>query len=145
MKKTENEIRSVLSRHPNWCHVPLLDVKKSLDYLQSSGYKNKDILNNLHLILYPIARIEEKLVLIKEERMNIENLSVDSSKLMPSELLGLCLYLIERDFHFTGDGIWSDPAQTTMEANNISNELQPILLTPYHCPSSKSNIKNLGI
>jgi hypothetical protein len=27
---------------------------------------------------------------------------------LPERRLALCLYFIERSFHFTGDGIWSD-------------------------------------
>lgn len=28
--------------------------------------------------------------------------------LLPERRLALCLYFIERNFHFTGDGIWAD-------------------------------------
>lgn len=36
--------------------------------------------------------------------------------LLPEQHLALCLYFIERNFHFTGDGIWADtivPAVTS--------------------------------
>lgn len=38
----------------------------------------------------------------------LKNGSVDSETLTAAERLGLCLYFIELEFHFTGDGIWSD-------------------------------------
>jgi hypothetical protein len=28
--------------------------------------------------------------------------------LLPERRLALCLYFIERNFHFTGDGLWAD-------------------------------------
>jgi hypothetical protein len=28
--------------------------------------------------------------------------------ILPEQRLALCLYFIERNFHFTGDGIWAD-------------------------------------
>lgn len=52
--KDEQELRLLLSRHPNWCHIPVLHVKQCLEYLLSKKFKQEDILKNIHLLLYPM-------------------------------------------------------------------------------------------
>lgn len=38
-------------------------------------------------------------------------LKVDTSLLNKVQRLQLCMYLIEQEFHFTGDGLWLEPPQ----------------------------------
>lgn len=54
LHKDENELRNSLSRHPNWCHVSLLSVKASLDYLKYKKFEREEIYNNIHVLLYPM-------------------------------------------------------------------------------------------
>lgn len=49
--------------------------------------------------------IEEKL---QQMRNDPEILEYSVSQ---TQLLGLCLYYIELEYHFTGDGIWEEPFQ----------------------------------
>ncbi|EDX12480.1 GD20194 [Drosophila simulans] len=51
-------LRNLLSRHPNWCHIALLHVKQGLEYLCSKKFRLSEIFANIHLLLYPIKRIE---------------------------------------------------------------------------------------
>lgn len=60
----------------------------------------------MHLILYPVSRIEEKLKFLQSGTSKIEFNANEATK---SQMLGLCLYAIEIEFHFGGDGIWTDP------------------------------------
>jgi hypothetical protein len=53
-KSEETVVRSTLSRHPNWCHVPILSVKASLDFLKYKKFTNEEIYENIHLLLYPM-------------------------------------------------------------------------------------------
>lgn len=54
LKQSESDIRSVLSRHPNWCHIPALQVKQCYEFLLDNKFSKNDIYNNLHLVLYPM-------------------------------------------------------------------------------------------
>lgn len=54
IKKDENAIRSLLSRHPNWCHIPVIHIKQCFDFLKGLEFTNEDIYKNIHLLLYPM-------------------------------------------------------------------------------------------
>lgn len=105
-------VRLTLTRHPNFCHVPLTTIKSSIDFLRSKGFRDEEIGKNLYLLLYPVPRIEQKLtVLMERQARNDENDKIGGiplSEVSNANLLSLCLYFIEVEFHFSGDGIW-DP------------------------------------
>lgn len=113
-KKEREDVRKLLSRHPNWCHVPSLSIKASLDYLVYKKFSYDDISENMILLLYPVPRIEQKLAALIEWKDESESESdvnrmisgVALSAISKSKLLNLCLYFIELEFHFSGDGIW---------------------------------------
>lgn len=48
------DVRLTLNRHPNWCHVSAVSVKRVLDWLTAQGYEDECIHGNLHLLLYPL-------------------------------------------------------------------------------------------
>lgn len=108
--KSKQEIRQELIHHPNWCHVPLLTVKSTIDYLRYKKFDDEEISNNLILLLYPKSRIEQKLGPLlgwKAENDDSRKISgVPMSAISNTTLLNLCLYFIESEFHFSGDGIW---------------------------------------
>lgn len=148
-KKEEQLLRSLLSRHPNWCHIPVLHVKQCLEFLQTKKFNLADIFQNIHLLLYPIKRIEEKLLLLQvTEALEELQLPVpDMHALNNNEILTLILYLIESEFHFTGDGIWTE--QHTHHVENFNNLLPdfPESLNKVYKygvkPSEKTTILNL--
>lgn len=98
--KSTKEIRDSIQRHPHWLHIPLITIKSSLNYLQSLNYKNDEIFNSIHLVLYPVGRIESALKEIYSTAI-YKNAS-------QSQILSLCLYFIELKYNFTGDGVWID-------------------------------------
>ncbi|CRK98188.1 CLUMA_CG011553, isoform A [Clunio marinus] len=110
LNKDRDVVRSQLSRHPYWLHVPLLNVKTAFEYLRYKKFKSEDISLNIVLLLYPVERIEQKLKNILELQVEKceENmiLGPPALRLSKIQLLSLCLYSIEFDFHFSGDGIW---------------------------------------
>ena len=53
-RKDDCDVRNSLSRHPNWCHVPILTVKSSLDFLKYKKFELGDIYENIHVLLYPM-------------------------------------------------------------------------------------------
>lgn len=53
-RKDDSDVRNSLARHPNWCHVPILTVKSSLDFLKYKKFDLNDIYENIHVLLYPM-------------------------------------------------------------------------------------------
>jgi hypothetical protein len=109
-KKEREDVRKILSRHPNWCHVAVLSIKASLDYLVYKKFSHDEIGENMILLLYPVPRIEQKLAALTQwKNENDENHMISGvalSAISKAKLLNLCLYFIESEFHFSGDGIW---------------------------------------
>lgn len=122
LKENETDIRAILTRHPNWCHIPVVQVKQCYDYLLSKGFTNHDIYSNLYLLLYPIKRIEEKMQLLKTTDF-VQDFKVEKriDEISRPKKLALILYLIESEFHFTGDGIWTE--QHSLQVENFHNIL----------------------
>lgn len=42
----------------------------------------------------------------------LKGVTMAQEQVPKQKILPLCLYLIEKDFHFTGDGIWVDTSST---------------------------------
>lgn len=54
LQKSEQDIRNLLCRHPNWCHIPALHVKQCYEFLLSKSFTTSDVYQNIHLLLYPM-------------------------------------------------------------------------------------------
>ena len=52
-KKEVKEVRDMMWRHYNWCSVPTMRIKNTLEFLKYKGYKLEDIYESIHLLLYP--------------------------------------------------------------------------------------------
>lgn len=106
----KEELYKILNRHPNWRCVPAVDVKQAIEYLRSQNFSDQDMLDNIHLLLYPVFRIQQKLSSLMELRTkNGERHYIAGeplSELSNSKLLNLCFYYIEAEFNFSGDGMW---------------------------------------
>lgn len=63
---------------------------------------------------------------------------VDPNELTEHQQLQMCLYLIERDFHFTGDGVWINPMQTADFAGTDSHETEFEMLGNYKAKTRRS-------
>ncbi|CAD7093101.1 unnamed protein product [Hermetia illucens] len=110
LKRTPLEVRDMISRHPNWCHVPTMTVTQSYEFLVSKLFNSEDIFPNLQILLYPIKRINEKLIYLQNDKA-YEDLKLPNNNyttVTNRQTLALCLYLIELEYHFTGDGIWTE-------------------------------------
>lgn len=53
------------------------------------------------------TRIEKNLALLQDEE-SARELGVTNTNLTKCQLIHLCLYLIERECHFTGEGVFLD-------------------------------------
>ncbi|XP_052863857.1 transcription termination factor 5, mitochondrial [Anopheles cruzii] len=120
-----------MKRHPNWFHVPIVQMKDTIEALLKQKFTTSDMLDNIHILLYPLGRIEEKLTVLDTDAKINEELGVDVGKANSSQKLALALYLIEMDFHFTGDGVWPEQMQQSDSSSSITIELPKTLSTEY--------------
>uniref|UniRef100_A0A1B0A628 Uncharacterized protein n=1 Tax=Glossina pallidipes TaxID=7398 RepID=A0A1B0A628_GLOPL len=121
LDKDAADLRNVMSRHPNWCHIPIVRVKQCYEFLLNNEFSKADIYDNMHLLLYPIKRIDEKLQLLHSPEF-LQQLQLDyKDPLSKKNILALTLYLIESEYHFTGDGVWAE--QVGQQVENFKNLL----------------------
>lgn len=82
-------------------------------------------------------RIEEKLNLLSTPQFFDDmQIHVHQRPLRNNEILTLVLYLIESEFHFTGDGMWTE--QQTQHVENFNNLLPDF-------PESLNKIYKYGV
>ncbi|XP_055375303.1 transcription termination factor 5, mitochondrial [Condylostylus longicornis] len=130
---TQKYIRDELSKHSNWSHITVLQVKECLELLQANNFNLSDIFPNIHILLYPKHKIEEKLKILQTDEFYKENqLNTSYTYVSYKQILTLCLYLMEIEFHFTGDGVWADQYSNNVE--NFNNLIPDFL-------ESKNNLK----
>ncbi|CAH0557908.1 unnamed protein product [Brassicogethes aeneus] len=86
--------------HPFNLQVPYLDMEKTFQHLKSLDFQTKDIYDCMHIILYP----KEKIIKALGDIRNDKNINCDN--LTPAQILNLILYFLEREHHFTGNGVW---------------------------------------
>lgn len=102
------EFKEKLRDHPYYNYVPLITIQDSYNYLKSLQFSEMELKEVVQLLLYPRSKIkvayDKCTEYCKQQGLsNIDNIQV----------LNLTLYFIEKDHHFTGNGIW----------NNIENLL----------------------
>lgn len=95
----KNYLTSIFKKHPYWNKVSFVDIDDTLRSIKEY-YSIEDICRNIHIILYPWATIKKTLQTINESDTFCKVYTL-------SQQLALCLYLIEKNNHFTGDGIWN--------------------------------------
>ncbi|CAL7937765.1 unnamed protein product [Xylocopa violacea] len=90
-----------IRRHPHWKHVSLLDVETMLRYLKKY-YTVEDICQNIHIVLYPRSNVIDVLNSVYTE-YSLQNTGYNFTS---TQYLALCLYKLEKQYHFSGDAIW---------------------------------------
>lgn len=98
------EIEYNLKRHPYHLQVPLVNIEKTCKHMQRS-FSNNAIIRVAPILLYPSEKIEVALNQIKSLT------DLPQARLTEAKKLNLALYLIEKDHHFTGDGVWENPQE----------------------------------
>lgn len=74
----------------------------------------------------------------KEMRKKHDEFGIELTDVTPSQMLSLCLYMIEFDFHFTGDGIWPEQVQHSDSATTTNIELPKSLSKGYRFGTTAS-------
>ncbi|XP_015110370.1 transcription termination factor 5, mitochondrial isoform X2 [Diachasma alloeum] len=101
LRRDTDEIQEGIKRHPMWKHVDLVTIHDTMQYLLKS-FDADDIFRNIQLLLYSRDKIQYPLARLIEVNKQID----EKYRFTPSQLLALCAYHIEREYHFTGDGVW---------------------------------------
>lgn len=129
------EVRATIRLHPNWLQAPIVEIKNTYDYLRGLGYTQQEIYENLTILLYPISRLQPKLnemIEWKEENDESRKISdVEVRKITNTKLLSLCVYFIESEYHFTGDGVF--------EIQKFDKNQEPVIIT--ELPKNTSNYR----
>lgn len=129
------EIRSIIKLHPHWLQAPIVEIKNTYDYLRGLNYTDQEIYENMIILLYPISRLQPKLTELmewKEENDDTRKISdVEVRKISNSKLLMLCVYFIECEYHFTGDGVF--------ELQKFDKNQEPLIIT--EIPKKASNYR----
>ncbi|XP_011159212.1 transcription termination factor 5, mitochondrial [Solenopsis invicta] len=119
MKELGMDLSDLLMRHQHWKTVAFVDIVKMLKYLKKH-FKINEICPNIHIILYDQLKVEKLLADLKKQHSQSTKYSFTNS-----QYLALCLYMLEKDNYFTGDGIWSNEQnamQQSSEERNIAEK-----------------------
>lgn len=85
-------------------------------------------------------RIEEQLRNLNKAKAKFD---VEPEAITKHQQLQMCLYLIERDFHFAGDGVWMEPIQTADFTGADSQETEFEMLGNYKAKTRTLKKRNL--
>ncbi|XP_037048122.1 transcription termination factor 5, mitochondrial [Bradysia coprophila] len=99
------QAKDEMNRHPYWKNVAFVDVKDTIDRLKLTGFELEDIRANVHIVLYSGDLIVSRFKKFSESEPFEGHSWTDLPK---SVQLKLILYDIERERHFSGDGVWLD-------------------------------------
>ncbi|XP_014297000.1 transcription termination factor 5, mitochondrial isoform X2 [Microplitis demolitor] len=109
-------IKNNFSKHPHWKHIDFLTIHDSLKFLESL-FDDIDIINNMTLIFYPREIIHRSLMKVTEINNKLDPLDRYSA----SQMLALCEYEIEKNYHFSGDGVWQKTEKKSRKAQELTH------------------------
>ncbi|XP_026821443.1 transcription termination factor 5, mitochondrial isoform X2 [Rhopalosiphum maidis] len=102
----KNKLRSLLERHPYWQYISLLTIRKSFEFLKKNNFTKDQLCHCSQILLYPVHKIKDALI-STEKMKNVSYLRNVSGSIKSEYLLPLVLYNLEKDYHFSGDGVWN--------------------------------------
>ncbi|CAK1548585.1 unnamed protein product [Leptosia nina] len=110
----QDTLVNTLKRHKYWLHTAISVVHDNICMLKKY-FDDQVILDNCQLLLYPGSDIERHISRIQKIRNSASrdnpietHNNLNYSRLTDSQILSLVLYEIEKKYHFSGDGIWSN-------------------------------------
>lgn len=136
------KLKSELKKHSLWKRANVMSIYSTRRYL-IDNFDIQDIYQNLQLLLYSrykiyyflfISFIRYKDVIFFSifNREKVESMCIDLIKMNESlsqedrytscQLLALCIYKIEKAYHFTGEGIWELTPEIQTTQRNPQHE-----------------------
>ncbi|KAF2900922.1 hypothetical protein ILUMI_05262 [Ignelater luminosus] len=100
-----NKLEMNLRKHCYFKNIPLVDIEKSCKLLKKLKFSNKSITEVIQVVLYPCEKIEKAFAELKKVN------HVPPRRISQIEKLNLILYFMEKEHHFTGNGVWKDDEQ----------------------------------
>ncbi|XP_015587512.1 transcription termination factor 5, mitochondrial [Cephus cinctus] len=101
LARNKRDLKEKLSKHPNWRYIPVESVHKVYQYL-SKTYTKQQIFDSLYILLYPLKNIQAAILKTRVCKVS------DVDSLSPNDVLNLAIYYMEKDYHFSGDGVWTE-------------------------------------
>lgn len=100
---TKAEIRANITRHKHWLSANIINAKESLQFIESFNvFTKSQIISALPILIYPKEKIQTQ----------FENvLASKEAELKDDFFLHMVLYFLEKEVHFSGDGIWEKQKQ----------------------------------
>ncbi|KAM3966698.1 transcription termination factor 5, mitochondrial, partial [Aphomia sociella] len=132
--KNSESIKVVLNqlrKHKYWLHSALSVVDENIQYLKLK-FDNQTILRHCQLLLYPVTEIQQYVELFLKKRnesdkrqqfdvhLDASYNNLDYSTLTDHHILSLALYEIEKKYHFSGDGIWSNRDGVKLDSRTVN-------------------------
>ncbi|XP_022183216.1 transcription termination factor 5, mitochondrial isoform X1 [Myzus persicae] len=107
----KKKLRTLLERHPYWQYISLLTIRKTYEFLKINHFTKDQLCHCSQILLYPVDKIKDTLVSTQNMK-NVSYLRDVSGSIKSEYLLPLVLYNLEKDYHFSGDGVWNTNEQT---------------------------------
>lgn len=82
-------------------------MKEVIELVVSRGFTKEQIFNGLHLVLYPVEFVAEKL----DELPSRPELQPIEAAMKEPNILQIVLYFLEEKFMFTGNGVFVRPLE----------------------------------
>ncbi|XP_077289811.1 uncharacterized protein LOC143913720 [Arctopsyche grandis] len=136
-----HKIKKMIYRHYHYLYVPTVSIYETIILLKKH-FSTEEILENCHLVFYSAETIEKYLMSIVhlknmsasdssaidlnqndkicDENLakvssDLQNLNLNFNMLNNTHILGLVLYLMEKDQFFSGEGIWNNSMLASKE------------------------------
>ena len=103
----KGKVKDLLRSHPQSRQLGNENMKQVIELLELQGFTSEQIYNGMHLVLYPLTLVADKL----KELPNRPDMQPIEETMMESNILQIVLYLLEEQFMFTGNGVFAKPTE----------------------------------
>ncbi|VEN59527.1 unnamed protein product [Callosobruchus maculatus] len=117
-KTQDPSLKNRLMKHPYYLQVPLYKMAETYNFLVHRKFHPTNIYKVVHIILYPRNKIKNIIDSMTKEDIH----DVDYKSLSQTEKLNILIYLMEKEHHFTGNGVWSNETTDTEAPLEIPEE-----------------------
>ncbi|CAH1983929.1 unnamed protein product [Acanthoscelides obtectus] len=117
-KIDDPSLKDKIKRHPHYSRIPLKDMLETYKFLIHRKFRKMHIYKAVHILLYPKAKIEKVIKCLRSGEVP----NVKYRPLSQVDRLNLIIYMIEKEHHFTGNGVWMNGRNKTENHPDITEE-----------------------